>query len=106
MTTYLLLALTDDGRVTAYEPDDLFRIERRQVDPIRTGTDRNAYSTYEIAGYSIDVVRLPQASAATGLCDAVHPVWPMVTCAMPSDHVLRGQAHVGGGYAWGGEGRW
>lgn len=68
MTTYLLLALGDDGRVTLRAPSqrersaiaasDVFGLDTRHVyEPVRTGTDRNAYSTYEVAGYSIDVRR-------------------------------------------------
>lgn len=70
MTTYLLLALTDDGRVSAtYCPPARGRLifddateegATDMVTPTRTGDDRNAYSVYEIAGYSIDVVRLPE----------------------------------------------
>lgn len=58
------------------------------------------------AGYLKWKAPMSVTAPATELCDEIHPVWPLVTCAMPADHVLRGQAHVGGGYAWGGEGRW
>jgi len=72
MTTYLLLALTDDGRVTVQDqcgecrdgkyPHESDCAHGEIVLPVRTGTDRNAYSTYEVAGYSIDVVKLPEGS--------------------------------------------
>lgn len=65
MTTYLLLALTDDGRVTASDvPADRLPngYEWLGVNPpVRTGNDRNAYSVYEVGGWSIDVVRMPEA---------------------------------------------
>lgn len=74
MATYLLLALGDDGRATVYmappamvlsenelttHPSDCQRCAK-PVSPVRTGTDRGPYSVYEVAGYSIDVVRMPE----------------------------------------------
>lgn len=63
MTTYVLLALTDDGRVTAYPwelhmPCNPWPVNRYL--PEREGNDRGQFVTFEIAGYSIDVVRLPE----------------------------------------------
>lgn len=66
MTTYLLLALTDNGRS---EAKILTRREKfggyawiEQPAPLpaaASGNDRGQYETYEIDGWSIDAMRLP-----------------------------------------------
>lgn len=63
MTTYLLLALGDDG-VAAHYASDMNMLGAvslgSRVLPVGIGTDRGPYSVYEVAGYSIDVVRMPE----------------------------------------------
>jgi hypothetical protein len=47
---------------------------------------------------SSDLMREP---SETGCCGARMPdVTPPIFCAMPADHVARGQEHAGGGFAW------
>lgn len=64
MITYLLLALADDGRVTGsdgyFDASHGWKWKSRL--PVRTGNDRGQYSTFEVTGYSIDVVRLPDVA--------------------------------------------
>jgi hypothetical protein len=60
VTTYLLLAIDDDS-VTAYPwelhmPCNPWPVE--SLVPVASGNDRNAYSTYEVSGWSIDVARM------------------------------------------------
>jgi len=62
MTTYLLLALHDDGRTTAYEMPSVWAMQFQgsaRIQPCASGTDRGPYQTFEIAGRSIDVCVLP-----------------------------------------------
>lgn len=59
--TYVLLELQPDGDVrtfrSAIAPSRMDWLV--MVDPVASGHDRGPYRTYEVAGYSIDVMRLP-----------------------------------------------
>lgn len=56
MTTFILLALHDDGRSEAYAmPTLLSDAPPKKLEPVNTGYDRNPFSTYEAGGFSIDV---------------------------------------------------
>lgn len=67
MTTYLLLALTDNGRseatiLTRRETFGGYTWIAQHPAPLpaaASGNDRGQYETYEVDGWSIDAMRLP-----------------------------------------------
>lgn len=83
MTVYLLLTLTDDTEASAFEiPREAVRFQTvgiRAVNCSDIGNDRGRFVTYEVAGYSIDVVRLPEARDK-----------PCVNCERPRDFYYDG----------------
>lgn len=60
MTTYLLLALDDNGTSRAYvsKRGELFGLdELAQLQPTTTGNDRGAFQSYDHDHWSIDAMR-------------------------------------------------
>lgn len=84
MTTYLLLALHEDGRSearTLHAPimqwiyagtQQIGVAALPRLDPSASGNDRGQFSTYQTVGFSIDVVKLPETP-------------PCVNCGKPRD---------------------
>lgn len=64
----IILTIDDDGRTRAYSCKHVPFMERGQVaelSPVRSGDDRGHYDVFEVAGVSIDVMRMRTASLPT-----------------------------------------